>query len=339
MKFSVSLLDFGRSSTKGHKAENVITFPAAGPTDAGLWFYHTVNESFYGWTGATWIIFGGSSTPSPVEPPTGLKVLDEGSGFGWRLYDKDPAYFGPIGADAIDFGRSYSISNTAGATGNASMNIGDDNTNSGYAGFTHGYLLTASDTYARAYGQQGTSSAYGAVNDGYLNISGGVFSWTRGESNQALGYGDTSWGYDNVTNSTNTGTTFGINNNNLAPGSFVAGVALDAGQSPGVIVVGTANEIFAAGNVPNVGTDPVFIVGNGTHTAPLGNPWEATVRSTAFRINKNASAYFKADVTIGSFLTLTPSATPGAPTEGMVYMDSTTHKLRCYDGTIWNDLF
>ena len=42
---------------------------------------------------------------------------------------------------------------------------------------------------------------------------------------------------------------------------------------------------------------------------------------------------------VGDLLQLTPAATPGAPVAGDIYFDSTTLKLRCYDGTIWNDLF
>jgi len=34
-----------------------------------------------------------------------------------------------------------------------------------------------------------------------------------------------------------------------------------------------------------------------------------------------------------------PVSTSASPAEGDVYMDSTTHKLRCYDGTSWHDLF
>lgn len=34
---------------------------------------------------------------------------------------------------------------------------------------------------------------------------------------------------------------------------------------------------------------------------------------------------------------ITPTTTPGSPTEGDCYWDSTLHKLRCYDGTIWNN--
>ena len=36
---------------------------------------------------------------------------------------------------------------------------------------------------------------------------------------------------------------------------------------------------------------------------------------------------------------LTPGSAPSNPNEGDIYMDSTTHKLRCYDGTSWHDLW
>lgn len=36
-------------------------------------------------------------------------------------------------------------------------------------------------------------------------------------------------------------------------------------------------------------------------------------------------------------LTFTPIATPSSPVEGQTYMDSTSHKLRTYDGTAWQD--
>jgi hypothetical protein len=35
----------------------------------------------------------------------------------------------------------------------------------------------------------------------------------------------------------------------------------------------------------------------------------------------------------------TPIATPATAAAGDVYYDSSTNKLRCYDGTNWNDLF
>jgi hypothetical protein len=33
------------------------------------------------------------------------------------------------------------------------------------------------------------------------------------------------------------------------------------------------------------------------------------------------------------------SGAPASPRAGMTYYDSSTNKLRCYNGTSWNDLF
>lgn len=42
---------------------------------------------------------------------------------------------------------------------------------------------------------------------------------------------------------------------------------------------------------------------------------------------------------VGDLLQLTPRSEPGSAAAGDIYFDSTTAKLRCYDGAIWNDLF
>ena len=44
-------------------------------------------------------------------------------------------------------------------------------------------------------------------------------------------------------------------------------------------------------------------------------------------------------VQINQILNLPPRATPASATAGDVYFDSTTNTLRCYDGTVWQDLF
>jgi hypothetical protein len=44
-------------------------------------------------------------------------------------------------------------------------------------------------------------------------------------------------------------------------------------------------------------------------------------------------------VTLQGILQLTPTLQPSSPQEGMVYFDSGTKKLRCYDGAVWQDLF
>jgi hypothetical protein len=38
-------------------------------------------------------------------------------------------------------------------------------------------------------------------------------------------------------------------------------------------------------------------------------------------------------------VTFAPTTAPTSPSAGMVYYDSGTNKLRCWNGTIWNDLF
>lgn len=42
--------------------------------------------------------------------------------------------------------------------------------------------------------------------------------------------------------------------------------------------------------------------------------------------------------TIGTFMKLTPSTAPGSPTAGMVYYDSGSNTLKCYNGTAWKTI-
>ena len=42
---------------------------------------------------------------------------------------------------------------------------------------------------------------------------------------------------------------------------------------------------------------------------------------------------------INGAMHLTPGSTPTTANEGDIYMDATTHKLRCYDGSTWHDLW
>lgn len=56
-------------------------------------------------------------------------------------------------------------------------------------------------------------------------------------------------------------------------------------------------------------------------------------------INAISIARDDGTVTMASMMTLTPSDEPATPLAGTVYFDSATAKLRCYDGSIWNDLY
>lgn len=42
---------------------------------------------------------------------------------------------------------------------------------------------------------------------------------------------------------------------------------------------------------------------------------------------------------VGDLMRLEPASAPASPAAGDIYFDSTTSKLRCHDGTGWNDLF
>lgn len=44
-------------------------------------------------------------------------------------------------------------------------------------------------------------------------------------------------------------------------------------------------------------------------------------------------------VTVSEALNVAPGTAPGSPATGDLYFDSTSAKLRCYDGTVWQDLF
>jgi Protein of unknown function (DUF2793) len=44
-------------------------------------------------------------------------------------------------------------------------------------------------------------------------------------------------------------------------------------------------------------------------------------------------------VMLHRFMRLVPGAVPAAPLRGMVYFDDAAGKLRCWDGTVWHDLF
>jgi len=43
--------------------------------------------------------------------------------------------------------------------------------------------------------------------------------------------------------------------------------------------------------------------------------------------------------TLGDVLSLTPGTAPVTPSEGDIYYDSAAHKLKCHNGTAWQDLF
>lgn len=76
-----------------------------------------------------------------------------------------------------------------------------------------------------------------------------------------------------------------------------------------------------------------------------GSNFKGIILRTDLMSASGAKSYYFPDssgnLVISSDLTgrFLPKATPASPAAGQVYYDSTTNKLRCYNGTTWNDLF
>jgi hypothetical protein len=102
----------------------------------------------------------------------------------------------------------------------------------------------------------------------------------------------------------------------------------------------TVNDIGIGNNGYFNGTNSIY-KNNGTATtifqdssgnisffnAPSGTAGNVITYAERMRIKPNGSVRY------------IPMATPSSSEAGDVYYDSSTNKLRCYDGTSWNDLF
>lgn len=64
--------------------------------------------------------------------------------------------------------------------------------------------------------------------------------------------------------------------------------------------------------------------------------YDYTTKDLTFQTNGNNT---RLTLKSNGSVRYTPMATPGTASAGDVYYDSTSNKLRCYNGTIWNDLF
>lgn len=212
---------------------------------------------------------------------TGLESITENTQQGWRLIGRDPANYGDTGINAIDFSFSGSPSITIGATGDQSVSFGDGHTVSGFGAFSDGFQNTASNTYSHAFGQNGNAGGYSSFTFGLDNIATGDYCWAIGDTNQALGNNDRVFGAFNIGNSFTHTLTTGIGNTNTGAGSFVSGIALTNTDNWGATVIGQANTDFTGSGATRSATDRIFVLGNGTHTTPVGAIWLPSVKSDA----------------------------------------------------------
>lgn len=122
--------------------------------------------------------------------------------------------------------------------------------------------------------------------------------------------------------------------------------AVNAGQPPAAPLDGQAWALGAAPSGAWSGQAGKIATwrGGGWLFVPPREGWMGWVRGdSALKVIRGGQwmTVFSADgpLQIGSLLTVTPSLAPTTPTTGDIYFDSFAAKLRCYDGSIWQDLF
>jgi hypothetical protein len=190
-----------------------------------------------------------------------LVAVDEGNGVGYRNRTIDTSHVGNIGSNSIDFGAYGTVSSTAGPTGENNFTAIGTNTIPGVANAAFGSLINITSAYN--------------FSTGYWNYIGG--------------------------NTTNNGYHFSAgrgNNIGGGLGNMLLGTALSQNTGVGVVVLGTANaEVTATANFSN--SNPVLIVGNGTHSTSANTDWNSTA------VRKNLLVGYRSGFIVAPSLTKT----------------------------------
>lgn len=149
-----------------------------------------------------------------------------------------------------------------------------------------------------------------------LDVNGSIYSRSGGL------YSDTLTAYSGTSISLNAGTShFAITVNGserariTSGGNLLVGTTTDSGEK--LQVNGTG--YFASTVTLGGGSRVSAVTGNG--------------------LNLNAGGADRLTIKANGSLNYVPMATPASAVAGDVYYDSTSNKLRCYNGTSWNDLF
>jgi len=189
----------------------------------------------------------GSLSWNDAVTPTGLEIMNEGNGDGWRLIGRDPANYGNIGENAVDFSNNDVASSAYGATGDNSIAMG--------------YQATASNGWSIAIGREAMASNYYSVALGPHSESSGYNSTTLGWGTKALGDNSTAIGFGSEA-SGNTSTAMGYNS--IASGDYSTAMGnYTKAESSYSTAIGRSN--IGGGNpIGWQGIDPLFEIGNGT---------------------------------------------------------------------------
>lgn len=227
--------------------------------------------------------------------------------------------------------NSGGINNTFAGYGAGSSNTGINNTFLGYlAGYsnTANYNIFIGDRagYSNTWGYCNTYIGHAA---GYSD--GGFYDTFTG---YLAGYNNT--GHESSFYGYRAGTSNTSGNDNTFIGSY-------AGQNN---TSGTSNTFLGAfaGNNCSTGTGNVFIGFGAGYSETSSNKLYIDNDASgaliygdfaAGRVGINTTTVTR-NLNINDTMRLQPRATaPSSPAEGDIYMNSTTHKLMVYDGTIW----
>lgn len=224
-----------------------------------------------------------------TEAPTGLEAIDEGNGTGWRLIGRDAANYGNLGAGAIDFSDSNTISTVNGSTGVGAVTFGYNSKNplkySIVSGFEQNISIT-SDLYADGIGNLIAGERNTIYNNNWNNIISGYLN-TVGTEGAVL----TSLGpivYDSIIQGTR-------NEVYASRDSLYVGRGLTGG-SRGVTVVGHSNvdlttsvSDYTEASINAYG--PRFIVGVGTWSGTSSGGSVGT-RANGFVVMSDGTATF-----------------------------------------------
>jgi hypothetical protein len=150
-------------------------------------------------------------TPASGGGASELEKITEGNKTGYRILGRDPARYGDIGINAVDFSVSNGTSTSRGATGTMSFAAGDNTTASGEKSVSMGWSNVASGEASSAFGRNNSSSASNTFSAGWANLAGfnssvamGSFNSSTGNSSVAMGtsiyakaYGEVAVGHFN----------------------------------------------------------------------------------------------------------------------------------------------
>jgi hypothetical protein len=130
-------------------------------------------------------------------------------------------------------------------------------------------------------------------------------------------------------------------NGNTTIGSATSADVFSRGYSGRILGISASGQSAIELN-SSTGNGAYFDMGvNGTRTFGIYSDTINSEISTtgSYPLLFSTNAIIRLTIKTNGSINYQPMATPSSPSAGDVYYDSTSNKLRCYNGTSWNDLF